>query len=817
MDAARFVEALKQAAGYEGQIRCVRVEPARPAVYGHLSTPLPRELQAVLEADGIRQLYSHQTEAIEAIRRGEHVVVVTGPASGKTLCYNIPILTSWLSHPETRALYLYPTKALAQDQLRTLQRYLERGVGFHFIAGTYDGDTPPDTRTRLRDQGHFILSNPDMLHAGILPNHTRWSEFFAHLRYVVVDEIHSYRGVFGSNVACVLRRLNRLCAHYGSQPQYICSSATIANPRELAEALLDRPVTLVDRDGAPRGPRRFVLWNPPFIDEGKVQRRSPNVEAQALMVQLLRERVQTIAFTRARVTAELLYRYVQDELTRLSPSLANAVRAYRGGYLPEERRQIERQLFSGELLGVTSTNALELGVDIGGLDACIMVGYPGSIASTWQQAGRAGRGSEEALIFLIAHNNPIDQYLVQHPDYFFGQSPENAIIDPTNSYILLGHLRCAAAELPLTREEVQQWGEYAPAILDILEEDGQVRRAGDRWYWNTSGYPAADISLRNMAGDTYSIVDTTGQSNQVIGTVDGFSAFTLIHTEAIYLHHGETYFVRELNLQQKVAYVEKMAVDYYTQAVTETKIVVEEKEEERPWRLSQTGFGEVMVTLFTLMFRKIKFYSLDSIGFGNLDLPPQPMETAAMWLIPPVSALRLVREFGRIPAEGMLGIANVLVDIVPLFVLCDYLDIGSVVDSSNFGSPSIFIYDRYPGGLGFAQKAYELLDDIMEACLLLIHECECEDGCPSCVGSTFRSFVHYDADSEARERIPDKEAALVILHHILEKEPYIPKPPTAERAAHVRREPEPPPVPIKRLPDRVEQKIRQRVQRLKRK
>ncbi|NUP99844.1 MAG: DEAD/DEAH box helicase [Armatimonadetes bacterium] len=790
-----------------------RTFPARPGHFVPFPPDLHPVLAAALKSRGIEALYTHQAAAWQHVQAGRHPVIVTGTASGKTLCYNLPILDRLLRHPEARALYLFPTKALAQDQLRGLLRFQERHRALDFTAGTYDGDTPPDGRTRLRDRGHFILTNPDMLHSGILPNHTRWAEFFARLRFVVLDEIHSYRGIFGSNVANVLMRLRRLAEHYGAQPQFICCSATIANPDEHAANLVGAPVTRIDHDGSPRGPRRFVLWNPPMLDDQMSRRRSPTVEAQALMTELVRQGVQTICFTRARVVAELLYRYVRDALARHDPRLAERVSAYRGGYLPEERREIERRLFEGELLGVTTTNALELGIDVGGLDACLIVGYPGSIASTWQQAGRAGRGSEEALVILIAGDSPIDQYLMANPDYFFGQATEHAIIDRQNMHILLGHLRCAVAELPVTLAEVEHFGEYGPAILDLLEEDGQVVRRGETWFWTGHGYPAADISLRTIADNTYNIIDTANQ--QVIGTVDGISAFSLVHDQAIYLHHGETYFVEKLDLHERNAYVKRIAADYYTNVVTETKIRLDVTEEERPWRESRTGIGEVTVTIFTLMFRKVKFDGNDSLGFGGLDLPPQPLETSATWLVPPTAALHRLREFDRVPAEGMLGIANVMVDIVPLYVLCDYADIGCVVDSTNHGSPSIFIYDRYPGGLGFAHKTYELIEDILQACVYLIHHCPCESGCPSCVGSTARSFVHYDAEGEARQRIPDKEAALVILHHLLDLEPYIPRALSPEERARRGLDPETQPLEIKRLPENIEAKLRKRIKGLR--
>ncbi|MBM3212786.1 DUF1998 domain-containing protein, partial [Candidatus Poribacteria bacterium] len=512
-----------------------------------------------------------------------------------------------------------------------------------------------------------------------------------------------------------------------------------------------------------------------------------------------------------------IYRYVREDLQRISPSLANSIRAYRGGYLPADRREIERLLFSGELLGVVSTNALELGIDIGGLDACIIVGYPGTIASTLQQAGRAGRGSEEAIAILIGHNSPIDQYMMKRPEYILqrtgksveAENIENVVIDPENPYIMIGHLRCATNELPVNENDEKIFGDLAPALLDLLSESQQVRLMGDEWYWTGTGSPAADFGLRDMSDNEYTIVDTTSGKSQVIGTLDEFSAFMLVHTEAIYMHNAETYFVKELNLTQRVAYIERAELDYYTQAITETNIRVDETEEEKEKLRAKTYFGQVTVTSTTIMFRKIKFFSLDSIGFGNLDLPPKELNTSALWIVPPPSAMQRVKDYGRIPTEGLVGIGNAMVGVIPLYVICDITDIGPVVDSSNTGYPTLFIYDKYQGGLGFAQKSYELLDKITETCLELILGCPCEDGCPSCVGSPSRSWSYFDADSEFRQRIPDKEAALIILHDMLGKEPYVPKPLPADRKS-VRDLKD-----AKRLPENVEAKIRKRVQALK--
>jgi DEAD/DEAH box helicase domain-containing protein len=817
-----FIKEIENGRDYDNQIVHVQNMPTREAVYDELKSPLHPQLESTLKSQGIEKLYSHQVSAIEAIREGKSIVIVTSTASGKTLCYNIPVLESISENENTRALYLYPTKALAQDQLKKLINFKEINPEFSFETGTYDGDTPTSTRKKLRDSGKIILSNPDMLHASILPNHSRWSKFFVNLKYIVIDEIHTYRGIFGSNVANLMKRLNRICAHYGSSPQFICCSATISNPKELAESIANREMTLIDNDGSPKGSKKFVLWNPPFKDEGKTERRSPNSEATRLMVELIRDRVQTIMFVQTRVLTELIYRYCQESLQRIRPSLANSIRAYRGGYLPEERRKIEQLLFSGELLGVISTNALELGIDIGGLDACIIVGYPGTISSTWQRAGRAGRSKDDSLVILIGHNNPIDQYLMKHTKYFFDQPVENVVISVDNPHIMVGHLRCAAHELPMTMQDEQTFGESSPPILDLLQDDNQVKFVGDKWYWTGKGYPARDFGLRNMAENNYNILDTTNNRNEVIGMLDEFSAYMLVHDQAIYMQEAETYFVKNLDLTQKIAYVEKVVVDYYTQSVTEDKIRVDEKEMEKEVSQSKVRFGQVTVTSVTIMFRKIKLGSNDSIGFGNLNLPPIELETTALWITPPAFALARVKEYNRIASEGLMGIGNALAGIIPIYVICDYMDIGPVVDSSNIGVPTIFIYDKYPGGLGFAEKSYELLDPILESCLELISSCPCENGCPSCVGSVSRSWSYFDADSESKERIPDKEAALMLLHDMLGKEPYAPKniipsqsvvmqtQQTQDQAVSttVRQ--------IKPLPENVEAKIRKRIQSLKR-
>jgi DEAD/DEAH box helicase domain-containing protein len=776
-DFLKFLEEITSSPRYRGQIVHIQEIPARAAAYGNLTTPLPEPLQQALAKLGISRLYSHQALAVEHIRQGQHTAVVTSTASGKTLCYNLPVLETLLDDPQAKALYLFPTKALAQDQVRGLRRLADAHPDLDRLvrAGTYDGDTPAATRRKLRNEGNVILSNPDMLHQGILPYHSRWGSFFSDLRYVVVDEIHTYRGVFGSNVANVLRRLNRICRHYGSQPTYVLCSATIANPKELASRLIGMPVELVACDGSPKGPKRFALWNPPYIDSAKMERRSSNEEAHDLLVSLLRNGVQTIAFARTRIVAELLYRYTAETLEKYNPLLADSVRPYRAGYLPEERREIERRLFSGELLGVTSTNALELGIDVGSLDASVIVSYPGTIASLWQQAGRAGRGADEALVLLVAYNDPLDQYLMQTPEFIFGRSPEHAVVDPENPYILAGHLRCAAFELPLREEEADLFGEHTSAIANILEDVGQVKQIDRAWYWSNTDYPAAQMSLRCASDGTYAIMDSSNQ-NRVMGTVDAISAPETVYPGGVYLHEGDTYLVRKLDIEARAAYVERQDVDYYTQAILDSSIRAGEVRAEKEWMEGRLRFGDATVTWRTTAFKKIKFYTQENIGWSMLDLPAQHLETASCWFTPPQEALALPAAHGLKPIEGMVGIRNVAVNMLPLLAMCDRLDVGGIVDSSNTGSPTVFLYDRFPGGMGFSERGFELFPELMEHCLRTIENCRCEDGCPSCVGlPVTRPAQQMDPDLGHGYPIPDKEAALVLLHHLLGREPYLPR------------------------------------------
>jgi DEAD/DEAH box helicase domain-containing protein len=765
-----FLKGIQDSDGYRDQIVFLNHIPPRDAVYLEPSTTLSPIVRSALSGMGISALYCHQAKAIDLISAGKDVGIVTSTASGKTICYNVPVMEALLADNDATALFMFPTKALAQDQLRVLGHFCMSDPGLQKTvrAGTYDGDTPRETRRKLRSEANVILTNPDMLHQGILPYHSRWSRFFANLKYVVVDEMHTYRGIFGSNVANVLRRLRRILSHYESNPTFVLCSATIANPQELAEALIGGSCEIVSEDGSPRGPKVFALWNPPFIDSHNMERKSSNVEAHELMVGLIEAGVQTIAFTKARVVAELILRYVREALSRRAPHLVNKVRAYRAGYLPEERRKIEKALFSGELLGVASTNALELGIDVGSLDASIIVGFPGTIASTWQQAGRAGRKTEEALVIFIGYNDPIDQYLMRNPAYFFGQTPENAVIDPLNPYILAGHLSCAAFELPIAEADQAIFGQLTGPVISVLEEVKKVKTIDDRTYWATTDFPAAGVGLRTISDDTFTIVDGTA-GEKVIGQVDAISAPELVYPEGIYMHDGVTFQVRQLDLEGKIAYVERKEVDYYTQPILESSIRVRGERKTKAWRDLNVFYGDATVSWKTTAFKKIKFYSLDSIGYGSVDIPTQHLETVSLWMYPDGAVVSYLKHKGKNPVEALVGLKNVLINILPLFVMCDRQDIGGIVESSNTGRPSIFLYDRYKGGLGFCEKAYELLPKVIRGALGVIEDCPCDAGCPSCVGlPVLRPPQHQDPDPGYGFPIPDKEGAALLVRRILE-------------------------------------------------
>jgi len=735
MDTKAFLQNLETQSTYDAQIVHVEHILPREASYAALDEPLAVELQDCLNKHGLSSLYAHQAEAVNEARQGRNVIVATSSASGKTLCYNIAVLEAILTERGGRALYLFPTKALAQDQLRGLHQLFCPSLFRVEEFATFDGDTPREERAGIRRRARVILTNPDMLSVGILPNHQSWSGLLRHLKYVVIDEAHAYRGVFGSHVACVLRRLRRLCNYYGSEPQFICSSATIANPGEHAEKLAGLPFEVVDSDGSPRGGKDFVFWNPPVIDEAKSVRRSANSEATNLFTELVGHDVRTLTFARTRRLTELIYIYSQRRLAEENPRLSEQIKPYRAGYLPQERRQIERELFSGQLLGVVATNALELGIDSGGLEATVLAGYPGSIASTWQQAGRSGRSQGDSLSFLVALDNPLDQYFMRHPDFFFQKSVENVLVNPANPYILRAHLLCAAWELPLSGEE-EAFGFAINEEREALEGQGLLRKRGHKWYpAPVVNYPAQAVNIRSTSGENFAVIDTS--TGALLETVDSSTVFFQVHPGAIYLHQGESYLVTELDITGRTAYAEPTDVAYYTQCKDFTDLHIVKVVREKNLGQVKVYLGEVEVTTSVVGFKKKMQYTEEVIGEEPLDLPPQTFPTVALWFDLPPRVITKLIESGLDFAGGLHAAEHAAIGILPLFALCDRNDIGGVSTSlhPDTGRAQIFIYDAHPGGVGIAERGFDMVVRLWEATNRAIAECPCREGCPSCIQS----------------------------------------------------------------------------------
>lgn len=739
--------------------------PGAEARYEDFPDWVSGSLKDALARNGVDRLYRHQRLATDAARAGKDVCVVTPTASGKTLCYNLPVLQRILEKPETRAFYLFPTKALSQDQVSGLQEVID-DLGVPVRTFTYDGDTPADARTAVRTRGHVIVTNPDMLHAGILPNHARWKKVLQDLEYVVVDEMHTYRGVFGSHVANVLRRLQRLCRFHGSDPTFICCSATIANPAEHAERLLGRKVELVDRseNGAPSGPKEVILYNPPVINEELGIRSGVLAQARRIAKPFIEQGITTICFTGSRVHTEVLSRYLKEQTAR-KPGLQGRIASYRGGYLPGLRRQVEEGLRSGEITCVVSTNALELGIDIGRLDVAILAGYPGSVASLWQQAGRAGRSQSRSVVILIARNSPLDQYVINHPEFLFEAAPEHARIDPDNLMVLINHLKCALFELPFQVGE-SFGGEDLVEMLEFLEEARLAHRRGDTWHWADESYPADGVSLRSADPENVVIIDKT-RDDKVIAETDRLTAQTVVHEGAIYMVEGFPYQVDRLDWEQCKAYVRRVKVDHYTTAQSYSRVrVLERFEEEEREQGGIKAHGEVHVARKTVGYKKVKLYTAENVGYGDVHLPDVEMHTMSFWLSLPGEPLRQAGYRGLDVVDGLLGLGSAMRSLAALHLMCDTRDLGLALadpedswvagmgrggqrsvqrvepdgregeplTSLDLEQPTVFIYDNLPGGVGLAEKAYALCDTLLEEARRLILGCACTHGCPSCVG-----------------------------------------------------------------------------------
>jgi DEAD/DEAH box helicase domain-containing protein len=775
-------------------LTAVRHFPAREAQWAEFPAWVHGDLTAAYGDKGIRRLYSHQAAAAETVHAGKNVVIVTPTASGKTLCYNLPILNAILEGPDSRALYLFPTKALAQDQLAELHD-LNRRLANRFGVFTYDGDTPSDARKAIREKGHIVLTNPDMLHTGILPHHTRWTRLFENLRYIVIDELHTYRGVFGSHLCNLLRRLRRIARFYGREPQFICCSATIANPGELGSRLIEADVEVMNTNGAPAAEKTFVFYNPPVVNRALGIRRSYINESARVAQEFLKHELQTMVFANSRLHTELLLTYLQQGNPQ-PPGKAEAVRGYRGGYLPNERREIERGLRGARIRGVVATSALELGIDVGSLDAVVMAGYPGTIAGTWQRAGRAGRRSGSSCAVMVASSAPLDQFIVRNPDYFFGRTPEHAFIQPDNLEILVNHLKCAAFELPIAPEE--HFGEVdMPELCARLAEAGFLHRAGEHYHWTHEAYPADTVSLRSVTSDNFVIIDITGEPN-VIGEVDFSSALATVHEKAIYLHGGEQYHVEHLDFKERKAYVKRVDVDYYTDAIRYTQVRVLEvaaidrglldeaqhsfagtQDKAAPLRHSHSH-GDVLVRSQVVGFKKIKFFTNENVGAGKLELPENEMHTTSYWITLERPLLESLPYSISERQSGMFGLLHALESVATLLLMCDRRDLGTAIGerppdpesgyaeaesalstrpeemsgAKEFFEPNLYLFDAYPGGIGFSEPLFRAHELLVEKTRELIASCGCEQGCPSCVGPA--------GDLAPRA----KEAALAILDRL---------------------------------------------------
>ena len=724
------------AADENSPIRAIKRIPARNGEFAPLPDNVSAAVQRGLEKRGIKQLYIHQAEAFQKIGESKNVVVVTPTASGKTLCYNLPVLNCLSADPGARAMYLFPTKALAEDQLQEFNATVnEMGSGIR--AFTYDGDTPQDARRAIRERANVVFTNPDMLHSGILPHHTKWAKCFENLRYFVIDELHYYRGVYGSHLANLLRRVKRICEFYGSKPQFICCSATIANPRELAEALTAEPFELVDSNGSPSGEKYIVFYNPPVVNRQLGIRRSYLHETRRIAMEFVDRGQQTLVFANNRLATEVLTTYLKDAIER-APMRAGAVRGYRGGFLPKERREIERKLRDGEIRCVIATNALELGVDIGSLDAVVMAGYPGTIASSWQRAGRAGRRQKTSLAVLVASSAPLDQFIVEHPDYFFGQSPEHAHINPDNLEILLSHLKCAAFELPL-RDGEKFGGHDTAGLCEFLQEMGFLHPSGGAWHWTSDTYPADAVSLRAVTSDNFIVIDETTEP-KVIAEVSFPAALTTLHEKAIYLHDARQYQVERFDYAGRKAYVRSVECDYFTDAIDYTQVKILSEFDRSTVSSAESLHGEVRVNTQIVGFKKVKFYTLENIGAGNLSMPEQEMHTTSFWLHFPDKFLAQFSDLT--PAEkqnGLVGLGSALRAVAALLLMCDPRDLSIALTENSPGDltafePNLYLYDNYPGGIGGSAPLFKMTEKLLRGTQDLIAQCPCESGCPGCVG-----------------------------------------------------------------------------------
>lgn len=781
-DADRLAAALK--GKYRDRVVAEWVQPARPARTAPIPTGLDPRLVAALHGRGISRLYSHQAQALEHALAGRHVVVATPTASGKSLCYHLPVLQGLLTQG-SRALYLFPTKALAQDQLAELLALNAAGA-LGVRAMTFDGDTPADARRSVREHGDIVISNPDMLHQGILPHHPKWARLFEGLRYVVVDEMHTYRGVFGSHMANVIRRLKRICRFYGSAPCFILCSATIANARELAERLIGAEVAAVTASGAPQGKKTVLLWNPPLVNPDLNLRASARSQSARVARLALKAGLASIVFANSRLAVEVLTRYLKDVFDR-DPRKPPRIAAYRGGYLPDERRDKELKLRAGRLDCVVTTSALELGVDIGALDVAVLNGYPGTIAATWQRLGRAGRRNRASLGILVAGSDLMDQFLARHPEFLFGASPEHARIDPDQLLILMDHLRCAAFELPFRAGDAFGPHPLEP-LLGYLQEHGLLHREGETWHWIADSYPANAVSLRAVTDGNFTVIDVTDGRQAMLGEVDYSAAALTLYEGAIYLHQGEPWQVERLDWTGRKAYVTRTRADYYTDAIDYTRLKVLDIFGQASGAGAMCSHGEVHVVRRVAGYKKIRYHTHENVGYGPVNLPDQEMHTTAVWWELADWALASAFASRQSALDGFLGAAHALHHLAALVSLAEPRDLGRAVGdgaatwSAVVGSdgrvslrtlegvsddaasaerrfrPTLYLYDNYPGGIGLAAPLFERRAILVRQARALIADCPCRAGCPACIGPVLAE----------RQGMSAKQAAMTVLDLLAE-------------------------------------------------
>jgi len=771
MDVDAFLESLQQDPSYADQIVHIHTEPARSPQYAELPAGLCPATQRFLSALGIEKLYCHQAEAIEAALKGEDVLITTGPASGKSLCYQVPILQRLLEQPSATALFVFPMKALARDQVAAWNRGVEElrdAVDPHeVIAVPFDGDANRADRQTARGAARILVTNPEMLHVNLLPNHGRWARFFEGLSFVVLDEIHTYTGFFGANMANVMRRLERVCEHHGSRPQFICSSATVGNPAEMAELLTGRGLHHVSQDTSAAGSRTYVFWNPPRIRSRRWRgRRSANVEAHDLMVKLIRQRVSTICFTKARTSAELIYRYVRETLLKEAPGLADKVIPYRGGYSPPERRDMERRLREGELLGVSATRALELGIDVGALDASIVVGYPGWLHTFFQQMGRAGRAGRDCLCVLVGTDTVINQYVMKHPEFVFERPVERAVVDRDNPFVVIGHVCCATAELPVTQEGAERFGYASGLTLDVLEEKQKVRRIDDVWYHASPERPAPEVRLRGYGDESTVIMDA--ESGSVIDRLDKFRSLRIFYPGAIYFHRGDTYTLVRHDFERNVVLVRRVEVAYYTDPYSGTAVDhVDTVLDERPLGTGHAHLGEVFAVLNTGAYEKVRFYTMERVSVEPTDVPPIAYEAMSFWLTPPPHLPIEVAHLGLEPEAGCRGILYCVSRILPLFLTSDTNDFDWSVGCRNAPEHTMFWFEFYLKGIGHSEQCYERLDEILHVTLDHLLTCDCDDGCPNCTSRLITPYHVRNVELGEGAQPTSRRAAIVMLNSIL--------------------------------------------------